>query len=151
MKTQYVLGFLFSAAPRYRYVVLIRKNKPEWQVGKLNGVGGKIERGEEPVDAMRREFLEECGVSKKNWIQYGKLVFPDAVVHLFAAEDGMLMHGVRSMTPEEVGVYYSEDTDEKRIPNLRFLIPMAQASLDAGPDALFNYFTLDYTRDDRRD
>jgi 8-oxo-dGTP diphosphatase len=42
--TQYVLGFLFD--PSQKDVVLIKKLKPEWQKGKLNGVGGKIEEGE---------------------------------------------------------------------------------------------------------
>jgi len=43
-------------------VLLIRKNKPIWQAGALNGVGGKVEAGEAPVDAMTREFYEEAGV-----------------------------------------------------------------------------------------
>ena len=42
-------------------VALIRKQKPKWQAGLLNGVGGKIEDGETGVDAMRREFFEETG------------------------------------------------------------------------------------------
>ncbi len=43
MKTM-VAGFLFDES-RER-VVLIKKQKPEWQSGRLNGVGGKIEPGE---------------------------------------------------------------------------------------------------------
>ena len=38
---KYVTGFLFS--PDKKSVVLINKNRPAFQVGKLNGVGGKIE------------------------------------------------------------------------------------------------------------
>ena len=37
-------------------VVLTHKNRPAWQAGKLNGVGGKIELLESPVAAMVREF-----------------------------------------------------------------------------------------------
>ena len=43
-------------------VVLIKKNKPDWQRGLFNGVGGKIEKAESSFDAMAREFEEETGV-----------------------------------------------------------------------------------------
>ena len=36
--TGYACGFLFS--DDRRHVVLIRKRRPAWQAGKLNGVGG---------------------------------------------------------------------------------------------------------------
>src|SRR5690606_21087500 len=54
-------GFVFTEDRRE--VVLVRKNRPAWQAGFLNGVGGKVERGEVPVAAMAREFAEEAGVS----------------------------------------------------------------------------------------
>lgn len=53
IKRQYVLGFLFNE--NLTKVVLVRKKRPEWQCGLLNGVGGKIEDGEPPLDAMVRE------------------------------------------------------------------------------------------------
>ena len=49
MFTEYVVGLLFS--PDRNTVVLINKTKPDWQAGKLNGVGGKIEEGESPLNA----------------------------------------------------------------------------------------------------
>ena len=56
----YACGFLFSL-DRQR-VLLIRKRRPAWQAGKLNGLGGKIEPGETPDAAARREVLEETGL-----------------------------------------------------------------------------------------
>lgn len=53
-------GFLFS--PDKSEVILIRKAKPSWMAGKLNGVGGKIEPGETPLCACVREFEEETGM-----------------------------------------------------------------------------------------
>ena len=41
--TRYVAGFLVSD-DRY-YVALIRKKRPAWQEGRLNGIGGHIEGG----------------------------------------------------------------------------------------------------------
>jgi 8-oxo-dGTP pyrophosphatase MutT (NUDIX family) len=57
VKHRYVVGFLFSEDESR--VLLVWKNRPAWQDGKLNGVGGKIEAGETPLQAMEREFKEE--------------------------------------------------------------------------------------------
>lgn len=65
----YCLGFAFWVGSAIRgndEVLLIRKNKPSWQKGKLNGVGGFIEDGESPVEAMVREFKEETNLVTEN-------------------------------------------------------------------------------------
>lgn len=56
-----VLGFALDLPNQQ--VLLIRKNRPDWQAGKLNGVGGHMEGGDggSTRAAMRREFLEETG------------------------------------------------------------------------------------------
>lgn len=59
--SNFVLGFAFDV--KTGGVVLIRKTHPEWQAGKLNGIGGRIEPGEQPLQAMVREFEEETGVT----------------------------------------------------------------------------------------
>lgn len=71
----YVIGFAFDEKPLPdTYVLLIKKSKPDWQKGKLNGIGGKI--GDHPefcnetaLQAMVREFHEETGVlsSSRDW------------------------------------------------------------------------------------
>jgi 8-oxo-dGTP diphosphatase len=65
---RYVVGFLFSGD--LYHVLLIRKNHPPWQAGKLNGVGGKIEEGETPRGAMQREFFEESGMLLDSWTRF---------------------------------------------------------------------------------
>lgn len=60
MRRRYVAGLMFSDDDTY--VVLVRKSHPQWQEGRLNGVGGKVEDGEQPIDAMVREFREEAGL-----------------------------------------------------------------------------------------
>lgn len=60
-----VLGFLFSK--KATHVALIRKQKPEWQRGYLNGIGGKVEECETPRNAMIREFEEETGMRFSGW------------------------------------------------------------------------------------
>ena len=42
-------------------ILLLNRNKPFW-MGCWNGVGGKIEKGESPVEAAIRETYEETGI-----------------------------------------------------------------------------------------
>lgn len=73
-------------------VLLIRK-KRGFGEGKYNGVGGKVEKGEDLVDAARREVLEEVGVRVRTLEYRGLLEFyssgsePDWVVHVFVTRD----------------------------------------------------------------
>lgn len=58
---KYVMGFSFNED--MSRVLLMLKNRPDWQEGKYNGIGGKIEDTETPIEAMVREFREETGVA----------------------------------------------------------------------------------------
>jgi 8-oxo-dGTP diphosphatase len=71
--TRYVAGFMFSEDRQW--VALIRKLKPLWQAGKLNGIGGKVEPGEDPIVAMSREFMEEtgCATTVLQWEQFAEM------------------------------------------------------------------------------
>lgn len=57
---RYVITFMFTED--LSGVWMIEKNKPEWQKGCVNGIGGKIETGEMPTNAAIRELKEEGGV-----------------------------------------------------------------------------------------
>ncbi len=59
-QTKYTLCFIFEAD--MSKVALIRKIKPKWQEGLLNGIGGHIEKGEKPRECCIREVEEECGI-----------------------------------------------------------------------------------------
>jgi 8-oxo-dGTP diphosphatase len=124
----YVVGFIFSSDRNK--VALIEKLKPEWQAGKLNGVGGKIEASDEsPLDAMVREFEEETGALIAEWRHFCTLSFRGGYVYFFEHTEwpGELAgtNSVTSMTDEQVGWYDVANIPENAIPNLRWLIPMA--------------------------
>lgn len=118
---KYVLGFLFDG---YGRVWLIIKNRPDWQKGLINGIGGKIESGETPTDAMEREFREETGCAEKlNWRQYGIEHNENFELNLFTAESSTA--DIDSITDEEVIRCLVADLPENIIPNLSWMIPMA--------------------------
>lgn len=127
----YVIGFLFDGQG---YVALIRKNRPAWQRGRLNGIGGHIEQGETPEHAMTREFLEEAGCDNLNWRKFGLVHGKDYELHLFTAKDGAAK--IRSMTDEQILWYPVNELPENILPNLSWLIPMANYKLPIMADVI---------------
>ncbi len=56
------LGFVLSA-DRQRVLLVHRTARADdQQLGKFNGLGGKVERGEDIVACMKRELREEAGI-----------------------------------------------------------------------------------------
>lgn len=118
----YVLGFLFT---NDGFVWLIRKKKPSWQFGKLNGIGGKIEEGESPSDAMTREFKEEAGLTITDWRLFCNL--GDESTYQIYCYFSFSEKVAETITEEKVSKQYSKSLPEDVIPNLKWLIPMAQS------------------------
>lgn len=123
---RYVLGFLFNKPASH--VVLIQKEKPDWQKGLLNGVGGKIENGETVEAAMVREFEEETGVQVEGheWRHFCLLSGNDWVVHCYTAQNTAAFVAAKTMTGELVYQEAIDGLQRKRcISNLKWLIEMA--------------------------
>lgn len=130
---EYVLGFSFSKDKKE--IILIEKQKPDWQKGKLNGIGGKVELTDKNVyDAMVREFKEETGVETTpiTWHLFGCMDFTDdimgggAKVWLFKLYDDLIYECITNETEEVFRI----DTDSvldfySCMHNLPILIPLA--------------------------
>jgi 8-oxo-dGTP diphosphatase len=126
---EYVCSFLFS--PDRTRVVLIRKNRPAWQAGKLNGVGGKIELGESPRQAARREFREETGLDLPESAFEHVLTLRGTddfgsgqpwAGHFFRAFGDPT--AARSMTDEPIEIHPVRPLPPDTIPNLRWMIEL---------------------------
>jgi 8-oxo-dGTP diphosphatase len=135
----YVLGFAFDDVGR---VVLMRKNRPEWQKGRWNGVGGLIEGGETPQVAMAREFKEETGVDvhPAHWTKIGSMVGNSGwFVHVYTAK-GVAVRDCHTCTDEGVSHFVPWKLPEGMIPNLPAMISIAQiAEGDERPEFVFTY------------
>lgn len=72
----YTVCLLFT--PDMEQVLLIRKEKTIY-AGLLNGIGGKVEDGELPIDCARREIREESGITElKLFCWLGALTLPES-------------------------------------------------------------------------
>lgn len=132
-QVHYVLGFMFSAD--LRDVLLIRKQRPEWQRGRLNGLGGCVV-SENYFQAMAREFNEETILptaranltTTLDWTRFAELTGKEGswIVHCFYATARKIEAycGVET-NGEAVERYDVQSLPESLVPNCRWLIPMA--------------------------
>lgn len=129
---RYVVGFPFNTEKTQ--VALIRRTKPDWQKGKLNGWGGHIEDDDQdPFRAMLREFSEETGGIIAPWTYRGLVVGWRFRLWVYSCITDL------SALPEKTDVdmpveIWSLDTlfasmhrhgFTGAIPNLKYLIPMS--------------------------
>jgi 8-oxo-dGTP diphosphatase len=133
----YVVGFMIW----YGEVILIKKNHPQWQDGLLNGVGGHIEDGEQPADAMAREFAEETGVrtAPDEWTKFARMwgteskgSIHDWECHCFWLASPQIDE-CKTMTSEEVKkLNIGSLVGDELIDNILFLIAMINSQQRSG-------------------
>lgn len=76
-----------------KFLLIHKRKRDSYGFGKFNGVGGHIEKGEEPFGSARREILEETGLSITN-LDLAAILFidigdtPGIEVFLFGAVYG---------------------------------------------------------------
>lgn len=120
----YVASFIFSCDGGS--LLLVQKLKPDWQAGKLNGVGGKLEPGEDVWTAAEREFLEEAGFDPGHQEDYCTLRDDHVVVTFFRGwSDAIFDAPGRNDIGERLMLVDPWLLPSNVIPNLRWLVPMA--------------------------
>lgn len=122
---KFSLGFVFDAS--LERVLLIHKNRPEWQKGKMNGIGGKVEAGEESLDCMVRETLEETGlqIDATDWKHFAQIRDQYGLVEVYAAVYTGPQSDAKNAEDQEVEWVGCQHLPATVIKNLRWLIPAA--------------------------
>jgi 8-oxo-dGTP diphosphatase len=121
MKKQGVIGFLYNLTGDS--VALIKKNKPEWQKGLLNGIGGQVEEDESPKAAMIREFHEEAGLKIWDWQCFCVVKFPDYELYCYRSFGDLSK--VKTMTAEVIELHHLSAIHRlETIPNLKWIVPL---------------------------
>ena len=138
---KYTLGFIFTQD--LKNVLLIHKVSPAWQAGKVNGIGGKVEKGETDIDCIVREVYEETAlkIEKKEWIKIGKIKEADGQVVVFTSVYKGDKNDAVSNDKEVITWYSIDNIPTTVISNLRWLIPL---SLDKIKNNLFKDFIISY-------
>lgn len=131
--TEYVIGFLFNGEGE---VCLNEKQRPAWQKGRINGVGGHIEKDETPYHAMVREFQEEAGCLIDTWRKFGTVKGVGYKLHLFTATG--IWEVPETKTDEKIGWYSINNLPDNILPNLVWMIPMANYKLPITASVIHN-------------
>lgn len=119
---KFVVGFLID---ENNELLTILKNRPEWQAGQFNGIGGHIEEGEAPLDAMIRELKEETNVTFKDWEFIGTLKGVDYILYIYGGFYPEAFQGEMTMTDEVVSkIPFNDLNDFPLLPSARWMIAM---------------------------
>ena len=134
----------FLTRPDEILLIRLGPDRGEWS-GLLNGVGGHIEQGEDPVQSARREITEETGLTAAELMLAGVVIIdtgekPGIGLYVFVgeAENGELTPGGEG-TPEWIR---QDELDEASlVADLPVLIPEALARREgAAPfSAIYKY------------
>ena len=125
----YVVGFLFNEEKTK--VALVRKERPTWQAGKLNGIGGKIDPGESAIDAMIREFEEETGTYINTWSEFACLIGPNSewIVYFYKAIGDLTqlktMKHPEGKPDEPIEIHAVNLLPSSVLNNINWLVPMS--------------------------
>jgi 8-oxo-dGTP diphosphatase len=135
---KYAVGFMFNS--NKSKIALVTKARPDWQKGKLNGVGGHVEGSESFRQAMVREFKEETGINtlESNWELMVELTKMGEFTIYFFKMVSAFEYDFTSQPDEPVNWYSVDDISCNVVYNLRYILPMFEDSFLQFPVLLYN-------------
>lgn len=138
----YTLGFCFNR--KKDKVVLIKKDRSDWQKGLLNGVGGGVWENENDYEAQVREFHEETGVKTINldWQMYAIMHSPNFIIYCYYCVSDRIFKEAKTVESEKVVKIKVKNLPKyKTISNLKWLIHLA---LNASEDKELRVVKVEY-------
>lgn len=144
---KYTLGFIFNK--NLDHVLLMHKNRPDWQAGKVNGLGGKLFDGEDSIDCIAREIKEESNldIQKERFVYIGNLSSDTFHMDVFGAVYDGSLADAQSMETEEVEWFQIESLPKNGIDKLSWLIHI---TLDKIKNNKIDNFEVKYFDDHRK-
>lgn len=135
------VGFIFNKD--LKKVLLMHKTKPEFQAGKLNGLGGKIEGNETSVENFVREIKEEANLDleKEKCIYIGKMQGRDWWCDTFGYIYDGDINDAKSMEIEQIEWFDLKHLPENLLENVGWLI---EITLDKIKHKNFTDFIVNY-------
>lgn len=126
---EYVVVYVDSELDQ---ILVVEKDRPAWQKGRLNLVGGKIEEQENVVDAAIRELEEESGLIPSGTPElFGRIYGNWGTVWCVKVPVEAREIQSREGETENVCWKYWDDlkNDSRLIPNLKVVISLIRAGI----------------------
>lgn len=119
---EYTVGFIFTQ--NQEKVLLILKDRPTWQAGLWNGVGGKLEEHENLTECISREVKEETDIfiPKESWKTVGTIHGKNWRVTIFTAVVEKESEPIQKTT-EKPQWHAIATLPHNIVPNLSTIIP----------------------------
>ena len=126
-----VVGFIFDES--MSYVLLMKKNRPDWMAGYFNGVGGHTKDYEPTRATMSRETEEEVGIQipETVWVHVCNIINyeKEAIIDCYAVATNKFEFAC-SQTDEFIYPIPVFAYDHRNVlPDVTWLIPLSIAVL----------------------
>lgn len=127
---KFTLGFVFNAD--LAKVLLVHKQRPDWQSGRINGIGGKIVGDESALNCIVREWKEESAlaIQPENWIRYALIKQLEGNVVVFASKFTGDMSEATQNDYEMIEWFDITNLPQNSLSNLIWLVPMAKQIIE---------------------
>jgi 8-oxo-dGTP diphosphatase len=140
---KYVVGFIFNKD--LDSVLLMHKNRPAWQDGLINGLGGKVEEGEDTFTTISREIEEESGliIEESEWIKSGKVYSGTFTMDVFGCVYDGDKEDATTKEDEEIEWFTISSLPPNTVENIPWLVHI---TLDKIKNNNFEQFEVQYNK-----
>jgi len=123
----------------------MHKNRPAWQDGLINGLGGKVEEVEDTFTTISREIEEESGlkIKESEWIKSGKVYSGTFTMDVFGCVYGGGKEDAKTKEDEEIEWFSISALPPNTVENIPWLVHI---TLDKIKNNNFKQFEVQYKK-----